>query len=169
MKSRDSFFGKSILFHAVAATTLLMATATVPAMAQSARVFQSIRIDMTAIPSGAAQTREDIRVCLSNGLPLAFKGRINPADRGAPVLVVRPLSIWLAPLINTPTSDETGGSDVGGGYDSMEGEALVGNQRIPLTVSAGASAGDIHMPVAVSRQRALVLCNSFIHWMARKI
>jgi hypothetical protein len=171
-KSMAEFISKPILRTActscVAAAVMILAGGST-ASAQSAPVFRAIRIDMSAIPAGARQTRDDIQVCLSLGLPKAFAGRINPAAQGAPLLVVRPTSIWLASLTSHSTADDTGGSDTSSGFDSMEGEAIVGNRRIPLTVTASAPSGSAALPVEIARMRAITLCNSFVGWLARKI
>jgi hypothetical protein len=150
------------------ALSLIVAGVTV-AEAQTPAVYRGIRVDMSGIPSGAHQTRDDIQVCLSLGLPRAFAGRINASAQGAPLLVVRPTSIWLAPMGSSPSSDEFGSSDSNTGFDSMEGEAIIGNRRVPLTVSAGAPSHASVMSVDAARMRSIGLCNSFIGWLARKI
>jgi hypothetical protein len=166
MKSRTSLSFEAMMKSALLVCTLVMSTNV--ASAQSPTVFRGIRVDMSGIPAGARQTREDLQVCLSLNLPKAFSGRINPAAQGAPVLVVRPTSVWLAPMSAGLGSDDWGKTESNVGFDSMEGEAIIGNRRIPLTVSASAPSF-ITLPVDVARQRAITLCNSFVGWLARKV
>jgi hypothetical protein len=140
-----------------------------PAAAQSPTVYRGIRVDMSGIPAGARQTRDDLQVCLSLGLPRALAGRINASAQGAPLLVVRPTNVWLAPMGSAPTSDKFGTADANTGFDSLEGEAIVGNRRMPFTVSAGAPSNASTMTVDQARLRTIGLCNSFVGWVARQI
>jgi hypothetical protein len=159
---------KNVVLAALFAATALMTIGTTTAKAQAPSVYRGIRVDMSAIPAGARQTREDIQVCLSLGLPRAFAGRINASAQGAPLLIVRPLSIWLAPMSAGISSDDFGKTESNVGFDTMEGEAIIGNRRVPLTVTASAPSS-IVLPVEVARQRAITLCNNFVGWLARKI
>jgi hypothetical protein len=151
------------------ATVAILASNIIPAAAQSPTIYRGIRVDMSGIPAGARQTRDDLQVCLSLGLPRAFEGRIKSSAQGAPVLIVRPTSVWLAPMGSSPNSDDFGSSDSNTGFDSMEGEVIVGNRRVPITVSAGAPSNAAVMSVDAARMRAISLCNSFVGWVARKL
>jgi hypothetical protein len=141
----------------------------IPAAAQSPTIYRGIRVDMSGIPSGARQTRDDLQVCLSLGLPRAFAGRIIASAQGAPLLIVRPTSVWLAPLGSSPTSEKFGTVDSNVGFDSLEGEAIIGNRRMPIRVSAGAPSNASTMSVDQARMRTISLCNSFVGWVARQI
>jgi hypothetical protein len=173
MKSQASLSNnlsvKNSLLPVIFAAVSLIIVGTISAQAQTPTVYRGIRVDMSGIPEGARQTRDDLQVCLSLGLPRAFAGRINASAQGAQILVVRPTAIWLAPMGVGPTSDDFGGSDSNTGFDSMDGEAIIGNRRIPLTVSAGAPSNSAVMSVDAARMRAISLCNNFVGWLARKI
>jgi hypothetical protein len=141
------------------------------ASAQGATVFREVRLDMSGLPTGAVETRRALGACLSQNLPLAFAGRVNPGARGAPVLVVRPTSIWLSP----PSAGT--GSDLGGGSsrfdaaspDSMEGEAIIGGVRVPLLVTSGGETPSLAAPLQQANRRTNQLCQSFAYWLARKV
>jgi hypothetical protein len=134
-------------------------------------VFREVKLDMSGLPTGAAETRRALGVCLAQNLPLAFAGRVNPGARGAPVLVVRPTSVWLSP----PTSG--GANDIRGGggqfenfsLDSMDGEAIIGGTRVPLTVTTGAEPPSLAAPLQQAARRTNQLCQSFAYWLARKV
>jgi hypothetical protein len=104
-----------------------------------------------------------MQACLSRYVPAAFAGRINPAARNAPILVVRPFTLTLT----ESTNNEDGGGS--GGSDMMEGEAVVGATRIPLLVSTAPLISSPAFAEAAARQRMDALCNSFTYWLARKI
>jgi hypothetical protein len=154
---------------AFAAAALLLATGT--ASAQGATVFREVRLDLSGLPAGASEARRELGACLSQSLPLAFAGRVKPGVRGAPVLVVRPTSVWLAP----PSSGS--GNDFGGSSshfeavspDSMEGEAIIGGNRIPLMVTTGAETPSLGAALQQANRRTTRLCQSFTYWLARKV
>ncbi|MGL4243164.1 MAG: hypothetical protein ACRCTI_18780 [Beijerinckiaceae bacterium] len=147
----------------------LVALSAGAAAAQGPSVFREVRVDLSGLPPGAAETRRAIGVCLSQNLPVALAGRLNPAARGAPVLVVRPTNVWLAPPA-TPSGDEQfGGRPELSSPDSMEGEAIVGGTRIPLRVSGGFASSSPIAALQVAYQRTDTLCQNFAYWLARKI
>ena len=131
--------------------------------------FRAIQIDMSGVPGGAAETRQNLQACLSVKLPEAFAGRINPGARNAPVLTVRPTTVWLANAAATNIRDAFSSGEGVTSLDSLEGEAIVGGQRIPLIVSANPDFGAIGALGYASRVRTDVLCNSFAYWLARKV
>jgi hypothetical protein len=140
-----------------------------PVAAQSPAVFKGIRIDVSGMPVGAVEARRDIQSCLARALPQAFAGRIEPGSRSAPVLTVRPISIWLGSSSTSAINEEFSRSDNGNSIDSMEGEALAGNLRVPLMVSANSDFGSIGAPEQNARLRTNTLCSNFALWLARKI
>ncbi len=152
----------------VAVTAALLCAAS-PTHAQDRSVFREVRVDLSGLPPGAAETRRLMGACLAQNLPIAFAGRVNPAQRGAPVLVVRPTSVWLAPPPSSSGDDHRGSRLESGSSDYMEGEALVGGRRVPLSVAGGAAPVS---PVAALNQAILrtdQLCQSFAYWLARKV
>jgi hypothetical protein len=139
------------------------------AAAQGAPVFREVKVDLSGLPAGAAETRRQIGVCLTQNLPLAFAGRVNPAARSAPVLIVRPTSVWLSPPAPPSGDERFGGSLQNTSPDFMEGEAVVGGARVPINVSGS---GGSPSPIAagqVAFYRTEQLCQSFAYWLARKI
>jgi hypothetical protein len=167
MKSKVSRFaspmrGAGLL--ASAALVLMFASGESHAQA----VFRGVQIDMSAIPSGAAETRRDLQACLSAKIPAALAGKINTAARGAPILVVRPTSVWLASVMTTMTSEDDRGGNGTSSLDQLEGEAIVSGQRFPLLVSANPDFGTIGLPGYNARVRTDALCASFAYWIARK-
>ena len=160
MKSRVLFSAKAALVTAVVVT----GTMAVPAstVAQQS-VFRSIKIDLNGLPPGADFARHDMRACLKAELPRSFAGRVNPANRNAPVLVVRPISITLA----SSASGRRGSSSES---DTLYGEAVVGSQRIPITVTGAASFyNDQALAVHNARLRMNALCQNFSQWLARSL
>jgi hypothetical protein len=153
----------------IAAAALLLTAGA--ASAQGGAVFREVRLDLSGLPTGAAETRRTLGACLAQNLPLAFAGRVNPGARGAPVLIVRPTSVWLAP----PSSGT--GNDLHGGNgrtdfvspDSMEGEAIIGSTRVPLMVTTGAEPPSLAAPLQQASRRTTQLCQSFAYWLARKV
>jgi hypothetical protein len=146
-----------------------LAWSAVGASAQGAAVFREVRLDLSGLPVGATETRQALGACLSQNLPVAFAGRVNPGARGAPVLVVRPTSVWLAPPGNGSGNDRGTNMSELSSPDFMEGEALVGQTRIPLQVSAG---GEYPSPIGALQQanrRTIQLCQAFAYWLARKV
>jgi hypothetical protein len=152
---------------ALAAAALALTSAV--ASAQGASVFREVRIDLSGLPPGAADTRRQIGACLSQNLPLAFAGRVNAGARGAPVLVVRPTSVWLAPPVPPSGDDRAGGRMEMSSPDAMEGEAIVGGARIPLLVSGQSAPPNPGAPLAQALRRTDSLCQSFAYWLARKV
>jgi hypothetical protein len=140
------------------------------ALAQGPAVYREVRLDLSALPAGAAETRRALGVCLAQNLPVAFTGRVNPGARGAPVLIVRPISVWLAP---PPVGGDTnfgGGSLLGASSpDALEGEAIVGGVRTPFTVIAGGGTPSLAAPLLQANNRTTQLCQSFAYWLARKL
>ena len=153
---------KSIALAAFAIAALLAATGESRAQAS----FRAIQIDMSGVPGGAAETRRNLQACLAVKLPEAFAGRINPGARNAPVLTVRPTTVWLANASATSIRNDFQSGEGTTSLDSLEGEAIVGGQRIPLIVSANPDFGALGY---ASRVRTDVLCNSFAYWLAKKV
>jgi hypothetical protein len=164
---------RSLASHSVKGSAAAIALLLAPelAAAQGPAVYREVRLDMSGLPTGAVEVRRALGACLAQNLPVAFAGRISPGARGAPVLVVRPTSIWLAP---PPTG---GDSEFGGGSgnldasspDSMAGEAIIGGTRVPLTVMAGGGTPSLAAPLQQAYNRTTQLCQSFAYWLARKI
>jgi hypothetical protein len=168
MKSKALRFARSMRGAAVLAVAVYASlAATGEGRAQS--VFRGVQIDMSGIPSGAAETRRDLQACLASRLPQALAGRINPGARNAPVLTVRPTSVWLASVLTNLTSEDDRGGSGSSGMDQLEGEAIVSGQRIPLLVSANPDFGTLGAATHNARVRTDALCSSFAHWIARKI
>ncbi|MGL4637544.1 MAG: hypothetical protein ACRCWF_16290 [Beijerinckiaceae bacterium] len=170
MKSQALFSNKSaflkggLRFKAAFAGAVLMAVGgATGAHAQSPTVFKGIRIDVSGMPPGAGFARNQMQACLSRAVPAAMAGRINAGARNAQLLVVRPFTLTLA---DSNTNDESGG---GGASDMMEGEAIIGNVRVPLLVTGASQASSPAFAEAVARQRMDALCNSFAYWLARKV
>ena len=162
MKSRIS---RSVSLPAAFAVAGLAAGA-----AEAQGVYSGIRIDMSAIPNGAFQTKQQLQACLQRSLPEALAGRVNPGARGAPVLVVRPLTVWLASGAATDIRDDFGGTGMGTtSLDSLEGEAIVGGARVPVTVSANPDFGTQGLPEYNARLRTEALCRNFAYWVARRV
>ncbi len=148
---------------------LLLACCATGASAQGQSVFRELRLDLSGLPPGAVETRQALGACLSQNLPIAFAGRINPGARGAPVLVVRPTGVWLAPPASV-SGDERGRDRAElSSPDFMEGEALIGQTRIPLQVSGGGEYPSPIAPLQQANRRTIQLCQSFAHWLARKV
>lgn len=156
---------KSAALAAFAVGTLLAATGE----SRAQGTFRAIQIDMSGVPGGAVETRRNLQACLAVKLPEAFAGRINPGARNAPVLTVRPTTVWLANAAATNIRDAFSSGEGTTSLDSLEGEAIVGGQRIPLIVSANPDFGAIGALGYAARVRTDVLCNSFAYWLARKV
>jgi hypothetical protein len=168
MKSKVLRFARSMRGAAVLATVALaMGVATGESQAQT--VFRGVQIDMSGIPAGAAETRRDLQACLAAKVPGALAGRINLGARGAPLLVVRPTSVWLASINNSMTSDDDRGGRSMGSMDQLEGEAIVSGQRIPFLISASADFGTMGAAIHNARVRTDTLCTNFIYWLAKKV
>ena len=157
------------LRHWSFASLLALVGFILPASAQNVSVFKGVRIDVSGLPPGAVDARRDIQACLARALPQAFAGRIDPSKSTAGILVVRPTSVWLGASLTTSMNDEFGRNENGGSIDSMEGEALVGNRRVPIIVSASSDFGSIGAPEHNARLRTTTLCSNFALWLARKI
>jgi hypothetical protein len=156
---------KSAALAGFAAVSLLATTGESRAQA----TFRAIQIDMSGVPGGAVETRRNLQACLAVKLPEAFAGRINPGARNAPVLTVRPTTVWLANAAATNIRDAFSSGEGTTSLDSLEGEAIVGGQRFPLIVSANPDFGAVGVVGYASRVRTDILCNSFAYWLARKI
>lgn len=163
MKSRISPFAKALAAAVVAVGALA------PTGAQAQNVYSGLRIDMSAIPNGAFQTKQQLQACLQRNLPAALGGRVDPGARGAPVLVVRPLTVWLGNAAATDIRDDFGGGIGTTSLDSLEGEAIVGGARIPVTVSANPDFGTQGLPEYNARVRTEALCRTFAYWVARRV
>jgi hypothetical protein len=170
MKLQVSRFANRGMVKALGlSVTALVAVLGLTGAASAQGVIRAVQIDMSGIPSGAAETRADLQACLARSIPQAFAGRINPAQRNAPVLVVRPTSVWLANVAASSVREEFGGSMGTTSLDSLEGVGILGGQSIPLTVSANPDFGTIGLPAYNARVRTDALCTSFVYWLARKI
>ena len=162
MKSRISRFAEAA---GLAGAILLAAGAAVRAQS----VYGGVRIDMSAIPDGAFQTKQQLQACLQRNLPLALGARLSPGARGAPILVVRPLTVWLGNAAATDIRDDFGGGAGTVSLDSLEGEVIVGGRRAPVTVSANPDFGTQGLPEHNARVRTETLCRSFAYWVARRV
>lgn len=162
MKSRISRFAEA----AGLAGALLLAAGTA---AQAQSVYGGVRIDMSAIPNGAYQTKKQLHACLQRTLPQALGARVSPGARGAPIIVVRPLTVWLGNAAATEIRDDFGGGSGTTSLDSLEGEVIVGGQRVPVTVSANPDFGTQGLPEYNARVRTETLCKSFAYWVARRV
>jgi hypothetical protein len=156
-----------VLKAAFGAAALALSAAA--ASAQGASAFREVRLDLSGLPPGAADTKRQIGACLSQNLPLAFAGRVNAGQRNLPVLIVRPTGVWLSPPVPPSGDARTGGSTDQGSPDVMEGEAFVGATRIPLLVSGGSERAVLGAPLAQALRRTDSLCHSFAYWLARKV
>ena len=168
MRLQVLYSGKALKSAALAgfAAVILLSSA---GESRAQATFRAIQIDMSGVPGGAFETRRDLQACLAAKLPEAFAGRINPGARNAPVLTVRPTSVWLANAAATNIRDAFSSGEGTTSMDSLEGEAIVGGQRIPLTVSANPDFGAVGVVGYTSRVRTDVLCSSFVYWLARKV
>jgi hypothetical protein len=162
MRSRVSRSAKALL-----AAVVLGCAAGGAAQAQS--VYGGLRIDLSAIPDGAFQTKRQLQACLGRALPEALAGRISPGARGAPLLVVRPRTVWLANVAATDIREEFGGGTGTTSLDSLEGDAIVGGTRIPVTVSANPDFGTQGLPEYNAQVRTETLCRTFAYWVARRV
>lgn len=154
---------------AFAAAALMLSS--VAAVAQTPTVYRELRLDLSGLPAGAVETRRTLGACLAQSLPLAFSGRLNPAARNAPVLIVRPTSVWLSAPSFGAGNDFGGGGGLmeGTSPDSMEGEAIIGGRRVPLLVTTGSEAPSLGAPLQQANRRTDRLCQSFAYWLARKV
>jgi hypothetical protein len=163
---------KSKLWHSAslrkvaAAASLVLLGLSGAAQAQAQSVFQAVRVDMSEMRGGPAQTIQQLQTCLSRELPRAFAGRIVPGDRSAPVLVVRPQSVFLASAAGGSVG--TFDREIGMSIDTMEGVGIVSGRRIPLTVSASPGNGAFSQLGFTTNPRVETLCQSFALWMARR-
>jgi hypothetical protein len=167
MKSRvfasASCLGAALL---LASTTLAPIN---PAVAQTPAVFRSVQIDMSGIPTGALEARRQLQACLSRAVPAALAGRVQPGARGAPVLTVRPTTLWLANQDAAGMSDDFNSKQGSGGADVLEGEAIIGSQRISISAAANGDLGATGWTEYGARLRTDQLCTNFALWLARKI
>jgi hypothetical protein len=164
MKSKLSHSASFKRVAAAAALSLLGLSGAAQAQANS--VFQAVRVDMSEMRGGPAQTIQQLQTCLSRELPRAFAGRIVPGDRSAPVLVVRPQSVFLASAAGGSVG--TFDREIGMSIDTMEGVGIVSGRRIPLTVSASPGSGAFSQLGYTTNPRVETLCQSFALWMARR-
>jgi hypothetical protein len=168
MRSQASHSGKA-LKAAVLAGLAGLACVLSTGAGQAQSIFRGVQIDMSGLPSGAAETRRDLQACLSTRLPAALAGRVNPGARSAPILVVRPTSVWLASVVSAQSSEDDRGGGGTSSLDQLEGEAIVAGQRIPLLVSANPDFGTQGAAIHNARIRTDTLCTSFAYWIARKV
>ncbi len=147
----------------------LLVAATPAAVAQPAQVFRAVQIDMSGVPSGAFETRRQLQACLVRAMPAALGGRLQSGARGAPVLIVRPTSVWLTSQVPASTLDDRNGGIGSNGADVLEGEAIIGNQRIMVSAAANGDFGAAGLSEAGARLRTEQLCNNFALWVARKV
>jgi hypothetical protein len=96
---------------------------------------------------------------LRASLPREFAGRIG---RG-PVLTVRIHTVLL--------SQYSGGNDDFGGIpsDYMEGELIVGQERIPLQMSVSADSGGTWYLPGFDERRLRALADGFASWARRRV
>jgi hypothetical protein len=164
MRSLASRFAESAL------ATIALAFCAGAASAQGASVYREVRLDLSGLPPGAGEIRQTLGACLAQNLPLAFAGRVNPGARGAPVLIVRPTSVWLSPPAGMTGDDRHGGSRFeSASPDFMEGEAVIGGTRVPLLVSGSSETPSLAAPLQQAQRRTNQLCQSFAYWLARKV
>jgi hypothetical protein len=171
MKSQVLLSDRHLLANWLKSAVLgaVLALCAFPALAQGPAVFREVRLDLSGLPTGAVETRRDLGACLSQSLPLAFAGRINPSLRGAPVLIVRPTSIWLSAPFGGGGDDRSSMRYEAQSPDFMEGEAIIGAARIPLSVSGGSEAPSLAAPLQQAKRRTDNLCQSFAYWLARRV
>jgi len=169
MKSRISRFVEAAALASLTMAAAVASGGAAQAQAAQGAVYSGLRIDMSAIPAGAFETKQQLATCLQRNLPQALAGRIAPGQRGAPVLVVRPLTVWLANVTATDIRDERGGGAGTVSLDSLEGEAIAGGARVPVTVSANPDFGTQGLPEYNARVRTETLCQSFAYWVARRV
>jgi hypothetical protein len=161
------FSSADMLRAAVALGAIALASGT--AVAQGATVFREVRLDLSGLPSGAVEAKRDLGACLSRNLPLAFAGRVNAGARGAPVLIVRPTSVWLSAPVYGSGDDRGNGRMEMPSPDFMEGEAIVGATRIPISVSGAGEMPSLAAPLQQASRRTDQLCQSFAYWLARRV
>jgi hypothetical protein len=169
MKSKA--FNSANAFRSLAAMALLAGGfASISSTAQAQQtVFQGVRIDMSGLPTGAVETRQQLQACLQRALPQAFAGRINPSARSAPVLVVRPTSVWLTSAGVASSSTRFGFENPMTGLDSLEGYAVFGNARVPVMATASPDRGAAAVLGYTAARRTENLCNSFAYWVSRRV
>jgi hypothetical protein len=158
--------------NSLAAALLLGIAALAPsnlAWAQAPAVFRSVNIDMSGIPSGAVETRRQLQACLTRAVPAALGGRVQVGARAAPVLTVRPTSVWLTNQGTASISDDYNTKQGSSGADVLEGEAVIGNRRIPVSAAANGDFGATSWTEYGARLRTEQLCQNFAHWLARKV
>jgi hypothetical protein len=161
---------RTLIIARTAFATMLCLAATAPAaLAQSPAVFSGVKIDMSAIPAGAAETRRQLQACLTRAVPAALGARVQPGARGAAVLIVRPTSLWLANQSTASISDDYNAKQGSTGTDMLEGEAIIGGQRIPVAAAANGDFGATSWTEYGASLRTEQLCNNFALWLARKV
>jgi hypothetical protein len=132
-------------------------------------VFQSVRLDMNGLPTGAVETRQQLQACLQRALPQVFAGRINPSARAAPVLVVRPVSVWLASGGASSSNSRFGHETTGSALDSLEGYAIFGNARVLVTATTSSDQSAHAVLGFNASRRTDNLCHSFAYWISRRV
>jgi type IV secretory pathway TrbL component len=147
----------------------LLCLAATGALAQSPSVIGSVKIDMSGIPTGAVETRRQLQACLTRAVPTALGTRMQPGLRGAAVLVVRPTSVWLSSQSTAGISDDFNSQQGSVGADLLEGDAIIGGQRIAIAAAANGDFGATSWSEYGARLRVEQLCNNFALWLARKV
>jgi hypothetical protein len=85
------------------------------------------------------------------------------------VLVVRPLSVFLASAGGGGSLGRFGSDMSQLSTDSLEGEGIVSGRRIPVNVSANPGSGAFSQLGFTTRARIDTLCQSFALWLARRV
>jgi len=137
----------------------LAVLAGVPALAQGRQTFSRVVADTRPLEArGGGGAAAVLRPYLQQSLQRVFAGRIG---RG-PVLTARVQTLQMASFAG---SDRFGGVQ----SDFLEGEAVIGQERIPFLVSLPAStAGSGHLPGS-DEWRLRALADAFAGWIARRV
>jgi len=128
--------------------------------AQSGRSVSRIVVDMSPLEArGARGAAAVIGQQLRASLPKEFAGRIG---RG-PVLTVRIHTVLLAHY--------SGGNEDFGGIpsDYMQGELVIGNERIPLEMSVSADSGGTWYVPGFEERRLRALAEGFASWARQRV
>lgn len=130
------------------------------AFAQSGRTVSRIVVDTGPLEArGARGAAAVIGQQLRASLPKEFAGRIG---RG-PVLTVRIHTVLLSHFAG-------GGTDFSGvPSDYLEGELIVGQERIPLQVSVSADSGGAWYVPGFEERRLRALADGFASWARRRV
>lgn len=129
------------------------------AFAQSGRTVSRIVVDTGPLEArGARGAAAVIGQQLRASLPKEFAGRIG---RG-PVLTVRIHTVLL--------SHFSGGRDFSGvPSDYLEGELVIGQERIPLQVSVSSDSGGAWYVPGFEERRLRALADGFASWARRRV